>query len=256
VQNGIVSHLGASTWHNHLRPDARWRAADLGGNMGISDWPAHERPRERLIHQGAHALSDAELLAVFLRIGVKGKNAVELARDMVGHFGSLHALFGASHKQFCAVHGLGTAKFAQLQAVMELARRATGEQLAAGCALNSPESVKQYLRLIFNAKPHESFFVLFLDVKNRLIDTKEMFRGTLTHTSVYPREVVKEALARNAASVMLAHNHPSGTPEPSESDLVLTRTLVQALALIDVRILDHFVVAGRHVHSFAEHGQL
>ncbi|HAT32241.1 MAG TPA: hypothetical protein DCW29_15745 [Janthinobacterium sp.] len=224
--------------------------------MGISDWPAQERPRERLISQGAAALSDAELLAVFLRTGVRGKSAVELARDTVGRFGSLHGLFGASLKDFSSVHGLGPAKFAQLQAVMELARRAIEEELASGQSLASPQAVKAYLRLTLSGQAHESFFVLFLDVKNRLIDTKEMFRGTLTHTSVYPREVVKEALARNAASVMLAHNHPSGAPEPSESDLLLTRSLMQALALVDVRILDHFVVAGRQVHSFAEHGQL
>jgi DNA repair protein RadC len=139
---------------------------------------------------------------------------------------------------------------------MELAKRAIEERLETGCQLNSPQSVKQYLRLIFSGKTHESFLVLFLDVKNRLIASKEMFRGTLTHTSVYPREVVKEALTHNAASVMLAHNHPSGTPEPSESDLVLTRALSLALALVDVRILDHFVIAGHQVHSFAEHGQL
>jgi len=224
--------------------------------MGISDWPEHQRPRERLIQEGAPALSDAELLAVLLRVGVKGKNAVELARDMVGHFGSLQGLFGASLAEFCAIHGLGSAKFAQLQAVMELARRAIEEQVKSGCALSSPQAVKQYLRMLFNGKSHESFHVLFLDVKNRLLISREMFRGTLTHTSVYPREVVKEALARNAASVMLAHNHPSGSPEPSESDLLLTRALVQALALVDIRILDHFVVAGQQVHSFAEHGQI
>lgn len=224
--------------------------------MGISDWPAHERPRERLINEGAQALSDAELLALFLRSGVKGKSAVALARDTVAHFGSLHALFGASLKDFSAVRGLGAAKFAQLQAVMALARRAIEEELRAGHVLNSPQAVKDYLRLMLQQQAHESFVVLFLDVKNRLIESKEMFRGTLTHTSVYPREVVKEALLRNAAGVMLAHNHPSGTPEPSESDLLLTRALMQALALVDVRILDHFVVAGRQVHSFAEHGQL
>ena len=173
--------------------------------MGISDWPEHQRPRERLIQEGAPALSDAELLAVLLRVGVKGKNAVELARDMVGHFGSLQGLFGASLAEFCAIHGLGSAKFAQLQAVMELARRAIEEQVKSGCALSSPQAVKQYLRMLFNGKSHESFHVLFLDVKNRLLISKEMFRGTLTHTSVYPREVVKEALARNAASVMLAY---------------------------------------------------
>jgi DNA repair protein RadC len=224
--------------------------------MAISDWPAQDRPRERLIKEGAAALSDAELLAVFLRTGVKGKSAVALARDTVAHFGSLHGLFNASLAEFCALHGLGAAKFAQLQAVMALARRAIEEELRDGQTLGSPQAVKDYLRLILKPQAHESFFVLFLDVKNRLIETQEMFRGTLTHTSVYPREVVKAALALNAASVLLAHNHPSGTSEPSESDLLLTRTLVQALALVDVRILDHFVVAGHQVHSFSEHGQL
>ncbi|MES2261971.1 MAG: DNA repair protein RadC [Pseudomonadota bacterium] len=224
--------------------------------MSISNWPEQQRPRERLIREGAGALSDAELLAVFLRVGVRGKNAVELAREMVTCFGSLHGLFAASLVDFSAINGLGSAKFAQLQAVMELARRAIGEQLQAGHALNSPQAVKDYLRLALGGQSHESFYVLFLDVKNRLIEAKELFRGTLSHTSVYPREVVKEALARNACSVMLAHNHPSGTPEPSESDLLLTRALMQALALVDVRILDHFVVAGHQVHSFAEHGQL
>lgn len=224
--------------------------------MGINHWPSHERPRERLISLGAQALSDAELLAVFLRSGVKGKDAVQLAHDTVSHFGSLHALFSASLQDFSKVHGLGAAKFAQLQAVMALARRAIEEEWQTGRTLGSPQAVRDYLRLTLGGQPHESFLVLFLDVKNRLIAMRELFRGTLTHTSVYPREVVKEALARNAASVMLAHNHPSGAAEPSESDLLLTRALVQALALVDVRVLDHFVIAGRHVHSFAEHGQL
>jgi DNA repair protein RadC len=224
--------------------------------MAISDWPHYLRPRERLINEGARTLSDPELLAVFLRTGVAGKNAVELGRDMLHHFGSLNGMFGASLAEFSQVHGLGPAKFAQLQAVMELARRAIGEHLHAGQTLASPDAVKQYLRLQLGRQRHESFVVLFLDVKNRLIASEEMFRGTLTHTSVYPREVVKAALRHNAAGVMLAHNHPSGTPEPSESDLLLTRALLQALALVDVRVLDHFVVAGPLVHSFAEHGQL
>jgi DNA repair protein RadC len=224
--------------------------------MAIIDWPQEKRPRERLIREGAQALSDAELLAIFLRVGVAGQDAVQLGQQMMHHFGSLQRLFGATLPEFAAMHGLGPAKFAQLQAVMELARRAILEEVTAGDMLSSPRAVKQYLRTTFAGKPFESFHVLFLDVKNRLIDAKEMFRGTLTHTAVYPREVVKEALARNAASVMLAHNHPSGTPDPSESDLLLTRALMQALALVDIRILDHFVVAGHQVHSFAEHGQL
>ena len=224
--------------------------------MAIKDWPEGQRPRERLISEGAAALSDPELLALLLRVGVKGRSAVELGRDLLQEFGSIGGLFGASLVQFSAVHGMGPAKYAELQAVMELAQRAIGEQLQAGHLLGSPDAVRQYLRMNMGRQQHESFVVLFLDVKNRLLTMKEMFRGTLTHTSVYPREVVKAALAYNAASVMLAHNHPSGTAEPSEADLVLTRALVQALALVDVRVLDHFVVAGPHVHSFAEHGQL
>jgi DNA repair protein RadC len=222
----------------------------------ISEWPQQQRPRERLIREGAQALSDAELLALFLRVGVRGRNAVDLGRDLIARFGSLHALLGASVGQLSSVHGLGPAKATQLRAIMELARRAIGEQLAAGATLSSPDAVRQYLRLHLARQPHESFFVLFLDVKNRLIASEEMFRGTLTHTSVYPREVVKAALGHNAASVLLAHNHPSGVAEPSTADLMLTRALMQALALVDVRVVDHFVVAGSQVHSFAEHGQL
>ncbi|RBA25415.1 RadC family protein [Herminiimonas fonticola] len=224
--------------------------------MAITDWPEDQRPRERLIKHGAAILSDAELLAVFLRVGVAGKSAVDLARDMVQHFGSLNGLFGASLKDFSKLNGLGPAKYAQLQAVLELAKRSLSEELQAGVTLSSPQAVKQYLQLLLGGKAYESFAVLFLDVKNRLIACEELFRGTLTHTSVYPREIVKVALAHNAASVILAHNHPSGTPEPSTADHTLTQALKQALALIDVRVLDHFVVAGKHVYSFTEHGQL
>jgi DNA repair protein RadC len=224
--------------------------------MGINDWPAGQRPRERLLRDGARALSDPELLAVFLRAGVKGKNAVELGRELICRFGSLHALFGASQKEISAIHGLGPAKFAQLQAIMELAQRAVGEQLQGGQVLSSPAMVRNYLRLKLAREQHESFVVMFLDAKNRLIACEAMFRGTLTQTSVHPREVVKAALAHNAAAVLLAHNHPSGTPAPSDADVVLTRALGQALALVDVRVLDHFIVAGHQVHSFAEHGQL
>jgi DNA repair protein RadC len=224
--------------------------------MGIEDWPAQTRPRERLVREGAQALSDPELLALLLRVGVRGKSAVELGRDILQHFGSLHGLFGASLDDVSEVHGLGMAKYAQLQAVMELARRAIAEQLQTGEAFGSPDLVKRYLRIKLGGQRHESFVVLFLDVKNRLISDRELFRGTLTQTSVYPREVVIEALTRNAASVILAHNHPSGLPEPSDADLRLTQALVQALGLVDIRVLDHFIVAGPLVHSFAEHGQL
>lgn len=224
--------------------------------MAITDWPEEQRPRERLIRQGPQALSDAELLAVFLRVGVSGKSAVDLGRDMVGHFGSLNGLFSATLTDFSAINGLGPAKFAQLQAVLELARRALSEQLQAGITLSSPQTVRQYLQLLLGGKPYESFAVLFLDVKNRLIASEELFRGTLTHTSVYPREVIRTALAHNAASIILAHNHPSGAPDPSAADLTLTNALKQALALVDIRVLDHFIVAGRDVYSFAEHGKL
>jgi DNA repair protein RadC len=224
--------------------------------MGIEDWPEQTRPRERLVREGAQALSDPELLALLLRVGVRGKSAVELGRDILQHFGSLRGLFGASLDDVSEVHGLGMAKYAQLQAVMELARRAIAEQLQTGEAFGSPELVKRYLRIKLGGQRHESFVVLFLDVKNRLVADRELFRGTLTQTSVYPREVVIEALSHNAASVILAHNHPSGLPEPSEADLRLTQALVQALGLVDIRVLDHFIVAGPLVHSFAEHGQL
>ena len=224
--------------------------------MAIPDWPAEHRPRERLIALGASALSDAELLAVFLRVGVSGKTAVDLGRDMLGHFGSLAALFGATLSSFSALNGLGPAKFAQLQAVLELARRASSELLKAGITLSAPEAVRHYLQLVFANKPYEVFLVLFLDTRNRLIAADEMFRGTLTHTSVYPREVVKAALTHNAASVILAHNHPSGETDPSQSDIDLTNILQKALMLIEVRVLDHFVVAGSKLYSFAEQGKL
>ena len=224
--------------------------------MAITDWPAEQRPRERLIRFGPGALSDAELLAVFLRVGVAGKSAVDLGRDMVGHFGSLNGLFAANLDDFSVLNGLGPAKFAQLQAVLELARRALREELADGVFLSAPQAVRQYLQLSFANQAHESFVVLVLDVRNRLIAADEMFRGTLTHTSVYPREVVKRALRHNAASMILAHNHPSGNSEPSTADIRLTDALRQAAALVDVRILDHFVIAGSQICSFAETGRL
>lgn len=224
--------------------------------MAIHQWPEDQRPRERLIKNGAHALSNQELLAVFLRTGVKGKSAVDLGHDMVCHFGSLGQLFSASLNHFSTINGLGPAKFAQLQAVLELARRAIAEQLEEGVNLNSPDTVKAYLQMMLAAKPYEAFAVLFLDVRNRLIETLELFRGSLTQTSVYPREIVKAALDRNAASVILAHNHPSGKAEPSSADHSLTRVLKQSLNLVDIEVLDHFIVAGSKVYSFAEHGRL
>jgi DNA repair protein RadC len=180
--------------------------------MSIAHWPEEQRPRERLIRHGAQALSDAELLAIFLRTGIPGKSAVDLARDLTHHFGSLSALFSATLASFASIDGMGRAKYAQLQAVLELARRSLAEQLQTGVLLSAPQPVKQYLQLALGGKKHECFIVLFLDVKNRLISSEELSRGTLTHASVHPREVVKAALAQNAAGVILAHNHPSGSP--------------------------------------------
>jgi len=224
--------------------------------MTIADWPVDERPREKLLAKGADALSDAELLAIFLRTGVSGKSAVDLARGLLARCGSLATLCAASERDLCELPGMGRAKVAQLQAVLELARRALKEKISSGAALSSPAAVRDYLRLKLQALPHEVFVALFLDAQNRVIEIEELFRGTLTQTSVYPREVVKRALARNAGAVIFAHNHPSGVAEPSHADETLTQALKQALALIDVRVLDHFIVAGAGVVSFAERGLL
>lgn len=224
--------------------------------MSIVDWPAGERPREKLLARGAAALSDAELLAIFLRTGVVGKSAVDLARESLQRFGSLTGLFAATEGEFCGLHGMGQAKFVQLQAVLEMTRRALAEELVSGDALNSPQAVRDYLRLLLGGREQEVFMVLFLDAQHRVIAAEELFRGTLTQTSVYPREVVKRALHHNAAATILAHNHPSGVSEPSQSDRMLTDALKQALALVEVRVLDHFIVAGRAGLSFAERGLL
>lgn len=224
--------------------------------MAITDWPLDDRPREKLLAKGSAALSDAELLAIFLRTGIKGKSAVDLARDLLTRCGSLSSLCAAGAREVCELPGMGQAKYAQLQAVMEMARRALREKLATGNALNSPAAVRDYLRMQLQALPHEVFVVLFLDAQNRVIGSEELFRGTLTQTSVYPREVVKRALHFNAGAVIFAHNHPSGVAEPSHADETLTQALKQSLALIDVRVLDHFIVAGSGVLSFAERGLL
>jgi DNA repair protein RadC len=224
--------------------------------MSITDWPAGERPREKLLQRGASSLSDAELLAIFLRIGVKGKSAVDLARELITKFGDLTRLIAASEQEFCSIHGLGQAKFVQLQAVVEMSRRALQEEMQSGDALNSPRAVREFLQLLLRTRQQEVFVALFLDAQHRVIATEELFQGTLTQTSVYPREVVKRALYNNAAAVIFAHNHPSGVAEPSQSDQLLTNALKQALQLVDVRVLDHFIVAGAGCLSFAEKGLL
>jgi DNA repair protein RadC len=224
--------------------------------MAITDWPEDERPREKLLLRGAAALSDAELLAIFLRTGVPGKSAVDMARELIGEFKSLTGLFAASRQAICAVHGLGDAKFTQLQAVLEMSRRALAEEMRQVDALNSPAAVRDYLRLVLSGKAHEVFCAVFLDSQNRVLAVEELFQGTLNQASVYPREVVKRALAHNAAALILAHNHPSGVAEPSRADENLTQALKSALALVDVRVLDHFVVGEGCAISFAERGLL
>jgi len=224
--------------------------------MAITDWPEGERPREKLLQRGAAALSDAELLAIFLRTGVVGKSAVDLARELVARFGSLTGLFAAGEAEFCSIHGMGQAKFVQLQAVVEMARRALHEEMRSGDALNSPRAVREYLQLLLRSRPQEVFVAIFLDAQHRVIASEELFQGTLTQTSVYPREVVRRAMHHNAAAAIFAHNHPSGVAEPSESDRLLTEALKHSLQLVDVRVLDHFIVAGAGCLSFAEMGLL
>jgi len=226
--------------------------------MAIHDWPDAERPRERLLNRGAAALSDAELLAIFLRSGVRGKSAVDLARELLAAFdGNLARLAEATIDQLSGIRGIGPAKATQLQAALELSRRALQARLTERDLFSSPDAVRDWLRLKLGSLPHEVFGALWLDAQNRLIRYEELFRGTLSQTSVYPREVIKSALAHNAAAVILAHNHPSGLTQPSRADETLTTSLKQALAQVDVKVLDHFIVAGNAPPlSFAERGLL
>ena len=225
--------------------------------MAITDWPEEERPREKLLDKGAAALSDAELLAIFLRVGIPGKSAVDLARELLQHYGSITHLFRAPVRDFAARPGMGKAKYAQLQAVMELARRALGESLQQGVRMDAPQEVADWLRLNLGGRAQEVFCLLLLDSRHRLIRMEELFRGTINETRVWPREVVKIALEHNAAAVIFAHNHPSGEASASESDRQLTRTLQQALALVDVEVLDHFIVTtGQPPLSFVQRGWL
>ena len=226
--------------------------------MSITDWPEGERPRERLLAHGPEALSDAELLAIYLRVGVRGKSAVDLGRELLQRFdGSLSRLAEASLEELASVSGIGMAKAAQLKASFELARRALAQEMTARDTFSSPGQVGDWLRLKLATRQNEVFMALWLDAQNRLLKAEELFSGTLTQTSVYPREVVKSALGHNAAAVILAHNHPSGIAEPSRADELLTKALKDALAMVDVKVLDHFIVAGNTPPlSFAERGLL
>jgi len=225
--------------------------------MAFKDLPAHARPREKLIARGAAALADAELLALLLRTGVAGKNVLQLAQELLDHFGGLSGLLQTSAEDLKVIKGMGgDAKRAELIAVLELARRAMAERLKERTVFDSPGAVKEYLQMHIGSRPYEVFAVLFLDAQHRLIVLEELFRGTLSQTSVYPREVVTRALHHHAAAVVLSHNHPSGSIEPSRADESLTQTLRAALSLIDVRVLDHVIVSAGQSFSMAEKGLL
>ena len=221
--------------------------------MAITDWPSEERPREKLLLKGSSSLSDAELLAIFLRTGIPGTSAVGLARQLLANFGSLRELMTATQGEFCSHKGLGNAKYAQLQAVIEMASRHLSEEIKRNDCITSPADTMNYLRSQLRDQPHEVFACLMLDNRNRVIAFRELFRGTIDGANVYPREVVKQALADNAAAVIFAHNHPSGVSEPSDADINITNRLVKALALVDIRVLDH-VIVGEQSFCFSERG--
>ena len=222
--------------------------------MPLKDLPPDARPREKLLARGAGALGDGELLALLLRTGIAGTSVLHLAQELLDSFGGISGLLSATADDLKKVKGLGPAKRTEIVAVLELARRAMAQQLQERTVLDSPTAVKHYLQLHLSTRPHEVFAVLFLDAQNRLIALEEMFRGTLTQTSVYPREVVLRALHHQAGAVVLSHNHPSGTVQPSRADEALTQTLKAALALVDVRVLDHIIVGPGDALSMAEKG--
>jgi len=224
--------------------------------MTIRDWPRDERPREKLLEKGAAALSDAELLAVLLRTGTRGRSAVDLARDVLKNFHSLRKLLAADRRRFCAQPGLGSARFAELQAAIEISRRQLTESLVVGPSLGSPKATCNFLSARLRDLEHEVFCCIYLDKRHRLIHFEELFRGTIDGASVHPREIVKLALQRNSAAVIVAHNHPSGIAEPSHADELITQRVKEALALVDIRLLDHIIVGDGVNVSFAERGLL
>jgi len=224
--------------------------------MSIRDWPAAERPREKLLKLGPEALSEAELIAIFLSSGMQGRSAVDVARDLLVQFGSLRGLLTADQRSVCAAPGLGPARYASLQAALELARRHYHELMQSGPMLTNPRSTHDYLRMRLRDLEHEVFCCLYLDSRNRVIACEELFRGTIDGATVHPREVVKSALAHNAAAVILAHNHPSGVAEPSQADELITRRIKESLATVDIRVLDHLVVGDGICQSMAERGMV
>jgi DNA repair protein RadC len=224
--------------------------------MAITDWPSPERPREKLLSQGAHTLSDSELLAIFLRTGYAGKSAVDLARDLLQYFGGIRPLLDASENEFCQGRGLGRAKYVQLQAVLEITHRHLAETLSRKNVFRHPEQVREYLISRLRHQQRETFAILLLDSQHQLIRYKELFFGTVNAASVYPREVVKLALMENACAVILAHNHPSGVAQASQADRHITDELRKALALVDIQILDHFIIGEGEICMFSERGWL
>ncbi len=224
--------------------------------MKITDWPKHERPKEQLLAKGADTLTDSELLAIFLRTGVRGCSAIDLARNLLSEFGSLRRLLGASEHDFCQTKGLGQAKFAQLQASLEMSQRYMAEIFDKSDAFNSVEQTQAYLMAKLRDQPHEVFAMLLLDSQHRLIKYRPMFYGTIDSASVYPRVLVQQALLDNAAAVILAHNHPSGIAEPSQADKSITKRVIDAFSLMDIKVLDHFVIGDGVAVSFAQRGLL
>jgi len=222
----------------------------------LKDWPAMERPREKLLNQGAESLSDAELLAIFLRTGVKGCHVVDLARQLLASFGSISGIYRANHQEFLKKRGLGTAKYVQLQACLEMSKRYLAEQMQQGEALTSSQSTRDYLVAELRHETREVFAILFLDNQHQILQFERLFFGTLDAATVYPRIVVEKALKYQAGAVILTHNHPSGIAEASIADKQITLRLKQALALIDVRVLDHIIVAGHQAYSLAEHNEI
>lgn len=222
--------------------------------MSIKNWHKHDRPREKLIEFGAHTLTDAELLAIFLRVGVQGKNAIELAQDLLDHFGNLHNLLNADQKTFCQAKGLGDAKFAQLKAVLEMAQRHFESGLKKGDAFTSPELCAKYFTQQIGNSSREQFGCLFLDQQNQMITFEILFQGTVNQAPIYPREIAKQALEQNATALIMTHNHPSGDPKPSEADKEMTRSVYEALKLLDIKMLDHIIIGdlGRW-YSMAQH---
>lgn len=224
--------------------------------MKLQQWPTQERPREKLLQFGAHTLSDAELFAILINSGIKGKSAVDLSKQVINHFGGVQPLFLSSKKQFTKQEGLGEAKFALLQACVELFKRGMAERLSKRSSFTCADSASDYLRAQLASHKREVFAMLLLNSQHQLIAYREMFKGTINSASVYPRELVKQAMDDNAAAVILAHNHPSGVAEPSQADIQITQRIKQAFALVDVTVLDHFVIGHSSAVSFAQRGLL